>query len=356
MTRTRRIPPTLAAAAALAAGLAGQPLVSPATRAATEGNFDDARPFGFGSTSYRYLQVHSDLRGRPGSIGTISFRRDGLTESNAVYQAKTITASLWFGRGRLTDLSPVFDANFATPATKVATLRTYSMPDWTQQPPTAPAPFDFACPLDAPFVWTGEMDFVWEMRVAGMSSPHSMFADAERADTYTTNRGVPYGTGCIATGQAQPMEAFSTLVTNAFGYHELTWACGQASPSAPIAVFVAVRPAALPIAGLCAPVAVELPGLAIPGVATVSGSFQSRNYGLPYDPHLQGSHVYAQCICVDAARADPIKLALSRGVDGMMPQSPWLQVARVYAAGDADAPRGTIDAAGIAVGLVIRLD
>jgi hypothetical protein len=336
--------------------LTAQGLVSPATAASTEANYDNSLPLGFGGPQQSYLQIHADLAGRPGTFNRIALRRDGVYRTDPGMVAKTVTASLWFGQGvPIAGMSATFAANFAAGSkTQVATAKVFSLPDWTQKPGAPPAPFDVVLPLDAPYVWSGTGPFAWEMRVHDMSSTHPMFADAQRTTEFGTSSGNSYTSPCPMTGGSIFLS--SSFSSSLRGGHVLRWSMATPRLGAPAVIWFGATQANVAVPGLCRSIAAE-PTISIPGATrSGDGGYEIAPWLTTYTPAFAGVHVFAQGAVLDAGRADPIGVALSAGLDTIVPAAPVPLVARLYHASDDTATSGFLDPNGTWLGSVIRLD
>lgn len=335
--------------------LPAQALVSPASVATTEGNYDNGLPLGYLTSLHTYLQVHQDLKGRSGTFTRMALRRDGTLATNASYVAKTITMSLWFGPAvDIGGMSAVFASNFTATPTLVANNKTYNLPDWTAQPAPAPAAFTFLCALDAPYVWTGTQPFAWLARVHGMDSAHAVFADAVRTQMSATGGETVFGTGCTATGATSPYLASATYQHTGTAYNAF-WSCSNGVPNATVAIVLGTQAGNVPIAGLCAPILVT-PLVFVYATAPANGNLVITPSPFPTNPAFAGAHIFMQCACVDTARANPIKVTMSNGSDATIPPPVAPPVARVYNAGTDTASSGFLDPSSIRLGSVIRLD
>ncbi len=339
----------------LAASLSAQALVSPAGAATSEGNYDNSLPFGYGGTQQAYLQLHADLAGRAGTFNRLAVRRDGVYATNPGLTAKTVRASLWFGQGvAIANMSSTFANNFVGAKTRVCNDRTFSMPDWTQRPQPAPAPFDVLIPLDAPFVWTGPGTFAWEMRVHDMSSTHAMFADAVRSSDSASSSGSTFGTPCPMTGGS--IFATSLFSSSSAWGHSLSWSMTTPRRGVPALLWIGTQVVNVPLPGLCRPVLAD-PAVVVPGATrTTDGGYDAQAFVPSYSPWLVGLRLLAQGAVADAGRADAIPFALSAGMDNTIPGVPPPPVARLYHASDDTALSGFRDPSGTWLGSVLRLD
>ena len=335
--------------------LSAQALYSPASAATTEANYDASPPFGYGNVAQSYLQIHGDLRGQTTTIQRMAFRRDGTYATNTTHLAKTLTASIYVGGGDLAKLNANFAANYTGARTKVATSRTYNVPDWQTKPATPPSAWDLLCPFDSAFLWTGTSDFVWEMRVHSMTSPHPMFADAHKTNPVANLSGTSYGTGCIATGRTSTFQLSGGTGTSRIAGHSFFWNSTNGIAGAGTGLHLGVNQVNVPIAGLCAPIYVD-PLVVVTGTTSATGEFSFSPASFPFNAAWLGAVVRAQCVCLDAARGDAIKVAVSNGLTAVVPTIAPVVAMRVYNPNDDVSTAGFLDPSNTALGLVIRID
>jgi hypothetical protein len=329
----------LFAAAMVAASLGAQGVVSPAGYDVREG--DTSNSFPFGSTTHHYMQVHGDLRGTPRTIASLSFRRDGQSETT-VGVARTFTLELFLGDANLATVSSTFANNWVGTPTRVIAPRTINAPDWTQRPRVRPAPFDLVLMLDTPFNFTGTNDLGWEALLTNNSSSASYLADAHN-DTGTGSQPgnhVMNGNGCTtANGEMLLYSGFTTSPTTMTLRFELR----DAPPSAPSAVLVGGSDPNAAVPGLCGDgrLRTDAAFVVFNGTATSAGSY-SPSASVPYNAAYVGFTFYAQGAAPDATQQG-LAVAASNGLVAPVPDRPLAtNGARIYLSGSTG-PVGTLN-------------
>ncbi|MBI5850548.1 MAG: hypothetical protein HZB39_05840 [Planctomycetes bacterium] len=337
--------------------LQAQAVVSPRFCAATEANYDNSLPFGYGGDQQSYQQIHADLAGLTASWSSLSFRRDGFVATNAAFAPKTFTADLWFGTGvPIAAVSATYANNWTSTPSRVVTGRAVNMPSWVQRPSPMPAAFDVVVPLDAPYLWNGASQFLWEMRVTNQALTHPMFADAHRGPWNSDSSGsLPYGNApfCVATGQTGAYLASSSFVINGASL-DATFGCSLGVANGPATILIGALSQDFAIPGLCGRLLVD-PLVNLDGVADATGAM-TFTLSVPFTTALAYTPIFAQSVCLDALRADPIPAAISRGAANTIPWGRAPVCVRVYHPGDATATVGFLDPSNTNLGSVIRLN
>src|SRR5690606_38033876 len=152
----------LAAATVSSVALSAQ-FTSPAGYLTTEGSSNHDYIL-FKYTDLRWQQLDATNLGQPAMIQRISWRRDGTSAFNAAWTARTLDIAVYLADSVLpAAISDNYDANYKSPPVNVFVSRPVNLPDWTQPPPSVPAPWDFQIQLDQPWVYTGLEPFLWEL-------------------------------------------------------------------------------------------------------------------------------------------------------------------------------------------------
>lgn len=315
------------AALAFAAAAVAQPVVSPLANATVEGTSSSTVPF---TAAYHVLQLHGDLRASgPRPISSISFRRDGVSTSTTG-MSRTIDMELFVGDGIYPNAQPLYAANYVgTPTTAVA-RRSVSTPNWQTAPVTPPSPFDFTIAFDAPYVYLGQTDFVWEIIAYANSggTTDSMRADATLSTTAQAG-GAILGTACRVTGQTQDYQLLGSLRASANGELLLIAQGNSAPPNEPLHILLlGVSNPNLTVPGLCGPV-VSSGEIVLPMPATgTTPLWTSTMFTFPHDPWTVGARLYEQAVSYDAGQAG-LPLALTFGREFVIPAPITGNVAKV---------------------------
>ena len=124
----------------------------------------------FFAASYRYQQVHGDLKGTPRFFTGIGWRRDGMLLDTAQMFARTIDMELWLGDGDLATFGTTFASNRVSPPTNAFVRKIVNAPDLVLRPDAMPAPFTFNVVFDTPVLYLGLQDLLWEVVIHSNSS------------------------------------------------------------------------------------------------------------------------------------------------------------------------------------------
>jgi hypothetical protein len=187
---------------------------SPAHFGNAEGPNNNVFPFGNTTVPFRYTQIHDDV---PTMVITgMSFRHNW---NATAYAAHSVTIDAWMSTAVApsSGLSATFDNNHGPDKIQVVFNRTYSHP--ASNPAALPGAFVLDYPLDVPFVFAGNgASLCWEVHVTAKTQTGSIIYDAA-SGTATTAANPPitigrYGTGCVATGQVNPMTAVAVQTTS----------------------------------------------------------------------------------------------------------------------------------------------
>lgn len=307
----------LTVAAAFAASGLAQTLVSPAAFVTTEGTTSSTIPF---SAPYRCLQLHGDLRASgPRVFSSISFRRDGVSTATTGL-TRSIDMELFVGDGSYPNAQPVYAANYVGSPTTALARRSVSTTNWQTPPATPPAPFDFTITFDAPYVYLGQNDLVWEVVAHGNSGGST---DLVRADaTASTTASVPsrfLGTACTATGQTQIYQLLGSMRASANGELLLIAQGNSAPPNQPLHfLLLGVSNPNLTVPGLCGPI-VSSGELVLPMPATnATPLWTSTMFTFAHDPWLAGATLIEQAVSFDSGQPG-LPLVVTQGREFTIP-------------------------------------
>lgn len=305
----------------LASGLtAQQSFTSPLGQDNLEGNSDFATFF----TPRRFQQIDATQIGRPSPIQRLAFRRNGtFTGSNSL--ARTATMTVTMGHGDYAQLDPVFDNNYrGVPAMTVFLPKTVNIPDWTQLPPVAPAPFDLTLAFDQTFIYDGVQALVFDVIVENLSRSGDMYVDRVNLSNIR-NSGTQLGTGCTATGRTATFSHFLAMLTyapdNPTYSLRLEHSGSNAPSSAPVSLVLGVVDPMLAVPGLCSTLR-TLPLIELPrSPSSASGFLATEFIDLPMDPAFAGAVITSQYASPDMGQPG-LPLAVSSGRSTVVPAAP----------------------------------
>jgi len=320
----------------LAGGLCAQSyFTSPAGLLTTEGSSNHNYIL-FRYNQMRWQQIDSTSVGTAyGNISGIAWRRDATGATNSAYAARTVDMVVLLADGvGVGEVGTDYDNNYlGTPTAVVGTIgnpRTVNLPDWTQQPPSAPAPFDAVVAFDQTWSYSGVNNLLWEVRGDNNSQVGTNYQndfEATAGSFSSSSTGTATGTGCTATNRTSAF-AISTTFYNYATSMEIRYSCTNAEPSMPVFAFLGFADPNLNI-GLCANLRTSAEVSLPLGVSSSTGSVASMYFPIPYVAQLIGTPTFSQLACPDAGFSPPVILSSGRMV--AMPADPSLpSVARVY--------------------------
>lgn len=298
------------------AGLASaqSSLISPVEVASREGSNNNTYPF---NATFRYMQIHGDLRGNLQLIQRMSFRRDGLLTATSASRSLDIELSI--GDSDYANRSTTFASNFTSTPSMVfsGTVNFPSLP----QPVSMPGPYAAVVSFTAPWLYVGTADLAWDWVTRSTSSTGSYYGDAHRELSSSYGSSLALGTGCTAGGQILPMQ-LTTYVraitsSNLFNFTSRgkygaggaigAILLGQTNPKLPFPICNRT----LYTDGL----------LSLPITASTTGTFGISNQTLPYAAAFAGVKFYSQAYTADATQS-PLPVAVSNGVESVVPALP----------------------------------
>jgi hypothetical protein len=304
--------------AALAATAAAQPFVLPAGLDAVEGNGNGSLPWN-SPTPRRYVQLHSDPPGGARQISRLAFRQNATSAAN-FQGTRTIDMELFMGHGRRADVALMtFDLNYITAPTRVMSRRVVNMGPQGPCSPVGPNPFQgMELAFDAPFAYGGVATIVWDARIHSNTGLGTFNTADAHGSPITVGSAATNGTGCIATGQTQPMRhdvvgldsggllLYAGFVSRGPANAPSVWAIGASDP-------------AFPIPGLCTLLHTDLL-LFLPFATDPTGNFQPCLQGLIVQSNnLAGAQLFSQAISLDPGRPDLFKVSCSNGASVVLP-------------------------------------
>ena len=180
-------------------------VVNPAANATVEANSRISFPFA-GTGTMRYQQICS-LKGTPGLISKVAFRRDNdVIVSSGDYVAFAVTMDLSLSTSPRTaaTMSATFAANMGKDAKQVYT-GTLNWPAQKKVPP-GPTSFAYTVPLPAPFfLFTGQGDLCLDIVKRSSTNVQSTYfgMDADSSGMGTGFAATKLGEGCPGAGKSE---------------------------------------------------------------------------------------------------------------------------------------------------------
>lgn len=354
MKLLRSVVPVLLLPADGVAQIAG--FTSPRGLSSIEG--DTWREYVLTHASSRFQQIDDTVRGTPGVLRGVALRRDGMHPTITTAGSRTIRATVLMGHfGDASGTPPVsgrFDLNYRGVPTTVIPNATYSVPNLNSLPGSAPDAFRVYIPFNFPFAFDGASALVLEARVANVSLLGRVPIDADiPADIVATGNPGP-GPGCdIADGLGGRREMTATSSISSGGQSRgLRWDFSSYGPPGSFMGLLVGSgiPGGNPLPGPpCAPVysTGDLFLLTLPNASGTGTT--GLSVPLPHNPTFPGNFVYLQTFGIDAAQ--PMSLALSRGVKQGFPTDPRLVAAQHLYASNVGATSGALTPNG---GLVMQ--
>ena len=325
----------------LTAALAAQPnySYSPVNYATVEGPSSTSVPFTMTTRGpgYRMQQVHGDLKG-PGVrvLTAMSFRRNGTTATNSVANSRTLDMQLSIGDADYATVGPVFAANYiGTPKVAIARKNVVT-PDWKQQPPVQPAPFDFTMAFDAPVVYLATQDFLYDIQIFANSSPSTDTFTADYASPAFANAATSMlGTGCTTVGMPGPYNLLGTIGALSTGEYRVG-PQGFYTPANSLNVLLlGFNDPNTAIPGLCTNVRSSADVILPMPTSNASGVWTMPLTYFPGNGYYTGAVLYWQGVSVDPSQSG-IGVSLSHGVKltlQAIPTVPPFAKAKRYANG-----------------------
>lgn len=245
-----------------------QTIVSPIAATTTEGGSGNSFPW-VNTTIRRYMQVHSDLQGSVRVIQKLAWRRDGTAAFGS--GSRTVDVELAMGPSVDYDkVSFVTSSNYTAAPTVVLPRQVVNLPSLTST--TSPAAFEIALPLATPFTYLGSGSLAWEAKVFSNVAvgTYTSVLDAHGPGITAGTTPSTTGTGCVATGQAQPMQLTISHADSAGLYH-LGCYVERCPANAPVVLALGTANPALSVPGLCGLVHTDLAAVVPAGTSSPTG-------------------------------------------------------------------------------------
>lgn len=318
---------------ALATSLSAQ-VTSPAGYLSTEGATNHAYILG-NRLNLTWQQIDSTHRGNTWLANSIAWRRDGTSAVNADATARTMEVEIFMANSDLLGITTTHTANYVGQPTNVVKKKTVSAPDWTAQPASAPAPFNFNVPYDTPWVYTGEHDLLWEVRVTKNSYSGTAFSNYPFDFQYINSGGsftngpnpsanTNLGKGCAVTSAgAFTYGASLDNYGTKFGFNQKV-ANGPANT--PVTAFLGVTNPNVQLPGWCTTLHTDALVPIPVGTTDAAGAASMSLNNIPHAPAAVGGKFYFQAIAPSSRG-----LALTNGVEVVPAADPNVpRVGRVY--------------------------
>lgn len=325
--------------------------VSPAAYATHEpGN---SNTFPFASAQFRYQQIHGDVRGGARVLQGLGWRRDGLAASNTAFVARTLDAELFLADASYAGVKSTFASNYLGAPVNVFLRKSLSLPDHVPQPEGLPAPWDSNVLFDAPFLYSGGNDLVWDLVGWANTATSSWTCDAAASDDAQVTGGFTVaGTGCTTANGV--MKLRTSLVADATsGMLSLQWSIARGPASAIAAVLVGATDPSVALPGLCNNELVHTDAgyFVVNGTTSAVGSFATPKISVAHKSAYVNLALTSQAAALDPSQ--PLGIAVSNGNAALAPPLPTspLQIARVLASTSATAASGAL---GVGFGIVTR--
>lgn len=295
--------------------------VTPGWVADHEGTSNNTIPF-WGTTGYyRYQQSAKELTGTPRVFTEIAWRRDGTLTT--AYPARTIDMEISLADTDTATFSTTFASNYANAPVNVFLRKLVNTPDHSAVPSGLPAPWTFACAFDAPFVYTGAKDLLYDITCYSFTTTGTYALDAASGTAPSVTAGFSsVGTGCTTSTGVMSLRANHTLT--AAGSLTLIWNLTKGPATASTSILVGIVNPNFPLPGLCGSgtVYTDASLLNLAGTTSAAGAFNTTSIAItPYDPAWQGLTLTAQAASLDASQ--PVfPLAVSNGITSVVPGLP----------------------------------
>ncbi|MEM7199559.1 MAG: hypothetical protein AAF628_04795 [Planctomycetota bacterium] len=283
----------------------------------------------------RYQQIDATNDDPMGPISSIGFRRDGQALANPDAIARMVEVELTMAEGDVWAFSLVFDGNRQANDAVVVNRKMVSFPDWTQVPPSLPAPVDLTIAFDQAWSYSGRevscRDLIWEMKVfsnsaAGMDYPFDLEyvgppgASFGQTPPPRESMGVELNTGCQVPGAPGPFRLQETM-RNDRTMFEIESIALDGVPGQPVTLFMSTFDAALPLPQLCTTLH-ALPDVIVPnGIMSPGRVVRTFIRPLPYNKSFIGVDLYLQAITPDASQSG-LPFALSGAQRLTVPADP----------------------------------
>ena len=272
----------------------------------------------------RYQQLDGNLRGAPRVLRGLAWRL-GESATSRLFELEVAMTE-----GDQARATSQFTANYAAPPVSVFVRKALGLPP---QPRllVRPASFGLSAPFDVPFLYSGNLDVVWEvLSWVGTVQPTVDGVDDWGGTQLVLGATWVSGPGC--TPSSQYTTAWSVTRTGGNGKTTLEWQVSGGPMSAPAVLMVGTSNPDLAVPGLCSRLLTDA-AIQLPGITDRTFGFSLWNATTSWSPALAAATFYAQIAVLDATRA-PMPIWMSDG-NAARVGPPWLPCAmtRVYQTG-----------------------
>jgi hypothetical protein len=257
----------------------------------------------------RLQQIHPDLRGRALTLTRLSFRPNEFQVPGGE-PPLAVDVEADFGQGDFTRWTNVFANNYVGAPARVVGRRSVAIPAVSSARSGRPDPFILTLPLDRPWLYSGERDFIWEMRVFAVE-PGNASTLADEAASWPEWRMLRYGLSC--DNRRTWLEGQIRLNDNprSWSWYLSARYVGERQPTV---LLLAQRHVDFGSPILCAPVHVDgiVSSLYLPesGVSNVT----------PFDSTLIGIEWFMQAYAYNPGRTLPLlPVEVTNGLAGYFP-------------------------------------
>lgn len=242
-----------------------------------------------------FTQIDASQPAVPRVITALSFRRPTTTYPGAVGGPARMAIRMAHGDYSLVSANTVLVDSLRTgPWVDVFTLKSITLPDWTQAATPPPAAFDLRMQLDVPFAFNGTDALIFQVLLLDTA----VGVDATNRTHLTTpvqNYGV--GLGCPINGQEMRVFANWTVYTDtAQGFYFSAGSNVGPGSVGPAVLGIGWSQANTPIAGVCAPLLTSGEHYMLMTNPFVFGTNRMASLSVPYTPVFVGQldlHVQA---------------------------------------------------------------
>lgn len=356
MALHRGTPNLIPLALVLSAALApAQNIVSPLGYETIEGNSATHTPFGL-SRPMRYLQIHSDLTGRPRMFRAFTLRQNAGTGNFS--GTRQIELELIMGHSVPYDHVVLnYAANYANlPRTTAITRKTVNLGALGPAVTPGPNPFILQFQFDRPFPYLGAGSFAWEALIYRNNSgtppgPWNML-DAEIGIRGSDGFVSETGKGCIPGDGTRSMQ--HRLDMSDWG-GTLTFAASveDAPKNALTILSIGFSNPNLAYPGLCTALQSDLFLPLGIGRTDAHGRIPPGGDGTWFaENHWSGTIVFTQMIAFEPTRKAALPLCLSNGLIAQVPVTNLNNVVPVSRLWNSDGSTTTARADFATIGLV----
>lgn len=289
----------------------------------------------------RVQQIDANFIGHPMAmvVRRLAWRRDKAAASTGVARQAEITVVM--AHADYNAIGTTFANNYKDTPVTVFAKKYINLPDWTQVPNPAPAPFDLVVLFDVPWVYNRVDSILWDVVVTDTTAT-GRYSDDWFSSQATQNYGQTHldiGPGCTtANGVFTKRDVYSAISAGLSARFQIT----GAPSGTPCLLLLGVRTASVPVPGLCAPLGVDFIASLATGVSDASGAV-SHPLTAPWNSAFSWAPLATQALALDPAQPG-LPVALSNATLGTLPRSdqpPGINVRRTYVMNSATTGTGS---------------